>query len=419
MKKLLGVFIIITGILGIYLFANIENKYDFNGINETAMVIEEVVPIIQIQDPNADLPPQEKLENPPNVIKAIYSTGWSAGSRKKGDYLINLIKSTELNAIVVDVKNCDGEISYETDIDLAKKYGSEEIKILKPNALIKKLHDAEIYVIARVAVFQDRALANARPDLALQSKSKDTVWKDYRGLSWVDQTSKEVWDYNIAVAQDALNRGFDEVNFDYIRFASDGNMSDIEYPFYDEITPKVKIMESFFKYLRENIPDGKLSADLFGYTTLLKNDLGIGQNLEIAFSYFDYISPMVYPSHYNKGYYGYDNPAEYPYDVVYSSMLKANERLVEFNKSTTTLKMVDSKLRPWLQDFDLGVEYDSQKVRAQIQAVHDAASTTQAGLSAEVLTEKDAPVEAGWMLWAASNIYTKDALKTSDQDASN
>ncbi|MBU4348597.1 putative glycoside hydrolase [Patescibacteria group bacterium] len=394
MKKLLGVFIIITGIFGLYLFTNIENKYNFSGINETA-TIKEIVENIEIQDPNADLPFQKKLENPPQIIKAIYSTGWSAGSIKKRSYLINLIKSTELNAIVIDIKNCDGELSYGIDIDLAKKYGSAQIKILKPNAIIKELHDAGIYVIARIAVFQDKALANARPDLALQSKSKNTVWKDYRGLSWVDQTSKEVWDYNIAVAQDASDRGFDEINFDYIRFASDGNMSDIKYPFYDEIIPKMKVIDSFFKYLRENLPNEKISADLFGYTTLLEDDLGIGQNLETAFSYFDYVAPMVYPSHYNKGFNGYTNPAEYPYDVVYLSMLKANERLVKFNESTTTLKMVESKLRPWLQDFDLGAEYDSQKVRAQIQATYDAASTTQ----------------TGWMLWAASNIYTKEALE--------
>lgn len=407
MKKILGVFVITIGILGLYLFASIENKYDFNNINGTA-TIEEVVSNTQIQDPNADLPPQEKLRNPPQIIKAIYSSGWSAGSKEKVSYFMNLIESTELNAIVIDVKNCNGEISYETDIELAKKYGSEEIKIIKPNALIKKLHDAGIYVIGRIAVFQDKALANARPDLALQSKSKNEVWKDYRGLSWVDQTSKEVWDYNIAVAQDALDRGFDEVNFDYIRFASDGNMADIRYPFYDEITPKVKIMNDFYRYLREGLPGEKMSADFFGYTTLLENDLGIGQNLEIAFSYFDYVAPMVYPSHYNKGYHGYDNPAEHPYDVVYSSMIRANERLIEFNKSTTTLKMTNSKLRPWLQDFDLGAEYDSQKVKAQIQALYDIASMAQTNSSTTT------SVKAGWMLWSASNIYTKEALLTTD-----
>ena len=126
-----------------------------------------------------------------------------------------------------------------------------EIKILKPNALIKKFHDEGIYVIARMAVFQDPALVKARPDLALQSISKNTVWKDYKGISWVDTSSKEVWDYNIMIAKDALSRGFDEINFDYIRFASDGNMADIRYPFYNaKIQTKRQVMHSFFKYLR-------------------------------------------------------------------------------------------------------------------------------------------------------------------------
>ena len=153
-------------------------------------------------------------------------------------------------------------------------------------------------------------------------------------------------------------------------------------------------MNGFFKYLRENLPGAKLSADLFGYTTLHTDDLGIGQSIDDAMPYFDYIAPMVYPSHYNKGYNGYANPAENPYGVVYSSMLKAEQRLNAFNRSTTTIKMVESKFRPWLQDFDLGADYDAAKVRAQIKATYDAASTT----------------EAGWMLWAPTNIYTKDAL---------
>ncbi|MDD5431319.1 MAG: putative glycoside hydrolase, partial [Candidatus Pacebacteria bacterium] len=229
----------------------------------------------------------------------------------------------------------------------------------------------------------------------LQSISKNKIWTDYKGISWVDQSSQEVWDYNIAIAKDALSRGFDEVNFDYIRFASDGNMADISYPFYNsKIQTKRQVMNSFFKYLRENLPGEKLSADLFGYTTLLKDDLGIGQHLDDAFPYFDYIAPMVYPSHYNKGYNGHANPALYPYDVVYSSMLEAQERLDAFNLSTTTIKMANPQFRPWLQDFDLGADYDSVKVRAQIQATYDAASTTQ----------------AGWMLWAPANNYTTGAL---------
>jgi len=400
MQKVIYFFILIFSGMGLFLFFTSNNNLSLSAIPKTAsqedVVAEKKIPEQEKPiDPKADIEPQKKLEDPPAVIKAIYSTAWSASSAKKIDYFINLIKTTEVNAIVVDIKDYTGNLSYKNDIELVNKYGAIEIKIPKPNALIKKLHDEGIYVIARMAVFQDPALVKARPDLALQSISKNKPWTDYKGISWVDQSSKEVWDYNLAIAKDALNRGFDEVNFDYIRFASDGNMSDIRYPFYNaKLQTKRQVMNSFFKYLRENLPGAKLSADLFGYTTLHTDDLGIGQSIDDAMPYFDYIAPMVYPSHYNKGYNGYANPADFPYGVVYSSMLKAEQRLDAFNNSTTTVKMVGSKFRPWLQDFDLGATYDAAKVRAQIQATYDAASTT----------------EAGWMLWAPTNIYTKDAL---------
>ena len=400
MQKVIYFFILIFSGMGLFLFFTSNNNLSLSDIPKTAsqedVVAEKKIPKIEKPiDPKADIEPQKKLENPPKVIKAIYSTAWSASSAKKIDYFINLIKTTEINAIVVDIKDYTGNLSYKNDIELVNKYGAVEIKILKPNALIKKFHDEGIYVIARMAVFQDPALVKARPDLALQSISKNTVWKDYKGISWVDTSSKEVWDYNITIAKDALSRGFDEINFDYIRFASDGNMADIRYPFYNsKLQTKRQVMHSFFKYLRESLPNAKMSADLFGYTTLLQDDLGIGQNIDDAMPYFDYIAPMVYPSHYNKGFNGHTNPAEFPYDVVYTSMLKAEQRLNAFNESTTTIKIVESKFRPWLQDFDLGADYDATKVRAQIQATYDAASTT----------------EVGWMLWAPTNIYTKGAL---------
>ncbi len=403
MRKFIYFLILVIAGIGLFLFFTSNNNLVLSDLPKTASQEDIIKPEVKPEkpiDPNADIENQKPLENPPKIIKAIYSTAWSASSDKKIDYFINIIKNTEINAVVIDIKDYTGNLSYKSDLDLVKKYGAIEVKISKPNALIKKLHDQGIYVIARQAVFQDPALAKARPDLALQSISKGTTWKDYKGISWMDTSSKEVWDYNVAIAKEALNRGFDEVNFDYIRFASDGNMADIKYPFYDsKITTKRQVMNSFFKYLRENLPGAKISGDLFGYTTLLQDDLGIGQNLNDAFPYLDFIAPMVYPSHYNKGFNGHTNPADYPYDVVYTSMLEADKRLNQFNNSTTTIKMTETQFRPWLQDFDLGAEYDAAKVRAQIQAVYDAASTT--GISLD---------KSGWMLWSPSNVYTKDAL---------
>ncbi len=353
------------------------------------------------KDPNADIPPQQQLLNPPEIIKAMYSTGWSAGSAQKLNYLTNIIKKTELNAVVIDIKDYSGEVSYPTDIEAVEKYGKgREIKILRPNAMIKKLHDEGIYVIARQTIFQDPMLAKARPDLALTSSSTGKQWEDWKGVMYSDPAGKETWNYNLYIAKDALARGFDEINFDYIRFPSDGNLDDIKYPFWDGKTLKRYVIRDFFKYVRQSLPDAKISADLFGLTTINLGDVGIGQNIEDAFNYFDAIAPMVYPSHYNKGFNGHKNPALYPYDVVYTSILEANKRLKQYKlkaeTSTSTEKYLvkNPKLRPWLQDFDLGAIYDATKVREQINAVYNAATNT--------------PI--GWMLWDPSNNYTKGGL---------
>lgn len=373
-------------------------------------------------DVDVDIEPQKPLENPPETIKAIYSTSWSAGNPNKINYFINLIKSTELNAIVIDIKDFSGYIAYDIENSEVEKYGAQEIRIPKINKLIKQLHDEGIYVIARLTVFQDPVLAKARPDLAIHSRSKlskinnstmeqfsnETLWLDHKKLAWIDPASEEAWNYNIAVARDAASRGFDEINFDYIRFASDGNLDDMVFPFWNENTLKTTTIRKFFKHLRESLFDVKISADLFGLTTVNNHDMGIGQLIEDAYEYFDFVAPMVYPSHYAAGFIEYKNPAEYPYEVVKYSMESAVNRLTTYdqrlttNIATSTESLVVGrkslvKLRPWLQDFDLGADYDAEKVKAQVQAAYDAASSTP-----ELIN--------GWMLWNPSNVYTREAL---------
>lgn len=353
---------------------------------------------VQPTKTNQDLEFQDQLANPPTVVKAIYATGWSAGSRNKLDSLIKLIDETELNAIVIDVKDYSGFVSYVIEDPIFEEAGAlEEIRIARPNEVLKKLHDHGIYVIGRVSVFQDTILAKAHPEWAIQSKSSGGVWKDRKGLAWMDASSREVWHYNLEIAKDALARGFDEVNFDYVRFPSDGNLEDAQYPFWDNVAPKSLVIENFFRFLRENLKEETISADLFGLVTIANDDLGIGQILEKALPYFDYVAPMVYPSHFGAGVFGFKNPAENPYEVIKSSIGSAEKRLVIYsspvgsstNPTAETKKM--AKLRPWLQDFDLGATYDAQKVRAQIDA-------------------SDAFGGVGWMLWDPKNVYTKGAL---------
>lgn len=382
---------------GLFLFFNTKNTVSLS-ISQLAQTVGESV---FNKNPHNDIEPQKPLADPPKIIKALYATGWSAGSEKMLNYLIKLIKETELNAIAIDIKDYSGELSYLTEIKEAEKYGKDrELKILRPNAMIKKLHDERIYVIARQTVFQDPVFAKARPDLALTSSTTGKQWQDNKKVMWVDPAGQETWDYNVAIAKDALARGFDEVNIDYIRFPTDGNTDDIKYPFWDSKTLKRYVIRDFFKYFRQALPDAKISADLFGLTTINYGDVGIGQNIDDAYHYFDAVAPMVYPSHYNKGFAGHQNPAAHPYEVVHTSILEANKRLQQYKikagTSTSTEKYLvkNPELRPWLQDFDLGADYDAEKIRAQIQAVYAAATGTP----------------MGWMLWDPSNNYTKAAL---------
>lgn len=321
----------------------------------------------------------------PNELKGIYMTSWTAGTPKLRENLVKLIDDTELNAVVIDIKDYSGKIVFPVDSAELKKYGSEEIRISDLRDFIEELHKKDIYVIGRIAVFQDAYFVKIRPDLAVKNKVGDKVWKDRKGISWIDPGSKEYWDYIILLSNESHKIGFDEINFDYIRFPSDGNMEDISYP-WSSTTPKTIVLEDFFKYLHTNLKDSdlKISADLFGMVTTVKNDMGIGQILEKTLPYFDYVSPMVYPSHYPANFQGLSVPEAHPYEVVYYAMKAAVDRAVI---ASTTIQ----KLRPWLQDFGLKMTYGSKEVREQIKATNDVGLTS-------------------WILWSASNRYTRGAL---------
>jgi hypothetical protein len=246
--------------------------------------------------------------------------------------------------------------------------------------------------------------------LAVFSKSRGAPWKDNKGITWVDPASHEVWDYNVAIARDAVSKGFDELNFDYIRFPSDGYMEDIDYRFWDKKTPRAEVIRSFYKYLRESLPNIKISADVFGQTTVNFDDLGIGQVIEDVYRYFDYVSPMIYPSHFRPGFLNFSEPAKHPYEVVRHTMesallrLRNHELRIMNNGASTTSPspnssfiIHNSKLRPWLQAFDLGAVYTPVMIRSQIKALYDAASSTPDKIN-------------GFMLWNPSNIYNQVIL---------
>ena len=372
-----------------------------------------------------DLPPQQLLANPPAAVKAIYLTGWSAGSSSKIQWVINLAKGTELNAVVIDIKDYSGYVSYAMDVPEVKSSGADrQIRIARPNALIKQLHDNNIYTIARVTVFQDPILAAARPDLAVKNKITGEVWKGQKDLAWLDPAGHDTWDYVVAVANDAVSRGFDEINFDYVRFPSDGLLYNMEFPFYKPTVEKREALKEFFGYLREHVK-GNISADVFGLTTVAGDDMGIGQTIEDAAQYFDYVAPMVYPSHYAAGFIGYKNPAAHPYEVVSYSLNNAIAKFLKIPAGPDGTAPRLAKLRPWLQDFDIGAVYTASMVQDEMKAVTDSFCFTEpTETEAAALAKLTGPSREcasggtdgrkymydGWMLWDPNNTYTTSAL---------
>lgn len=321
----------------------------------------------------------------PKSVKALYMSNWVAGNERLRTNLVKIIDATELNSVVIDVKDYTGRIGFLVDDPELKDIGSAIARVPDIKEFIGRLHDKGIYVIGRISTFQDSFLVNKKPELAVKTKS-GVVWKDYKGVSWLDAGAEPVWEYITKIGNEAYSVGFDELNFDYIRFPSDGNMVDIYYP-YSQGKSKSETLKGFFAYIDDKFHSKgiPISADLFGMTTSNTDDLGIGQVLENALAHFDFVSPMVYPSHYPPNFNGWAVPAEKPYEVVFYAMSHGVSRA--FIASTTP-----SKLRPWLQDFSIGrTNYTSQMVRDQIKATYDV------GLNS-------------WMLWNASNVYTVSAL---------
>jgi len=409
---------------------NTEKQSNVLPANDNSQKQEEEVPELPTITPQ--LPPQ-KLSNPPEIIKAVYVTGYSAGVKSYINYLTDIFQTTEINAVVIDIKGSSGYISYASNVKEAKEYNLSSNAISDIDSLIRFLHDKNIYVIGRIAVFEDPLYSKARPDIAVYEKvptvnpskildgeaiGKKILWRDNNGLSWLDPASTDVWDYNISIAKEALNNhGFDEINFDYIRFPSDGNMENLDFPVWDQKIPKHEIIKEFFRYTRAQLQGEKISADLFGQTTINKDDMGIGQVIEDALENFDYISPMVYPSHYINGFIGFQNPTDHPYEVVKYSMenavsrksayleVKENAVLQNSEASGTPAEIAQqalssdvfklAKFRPWLQDFNMGAIYNAEMVKQEITATQDA-------LGEEYV---------GYMLWNPSNVYTKGAIE--------
>jgi hypothetical protein len=346
-----------------------------------------VAPFVALEQVKAQWQAAEAALVPPKVdVKGIYLTSYTATHDDTFQPLLDLIERTELNAIVVNVKDDWGNITIDADIALAQEAGAVNPDFEDAKAFNALLHSKGIYSIARVVTFKDAFVPKHRTDLAAVSTAGG-IWKDYNGVPWLNPYSRQAWDYVVSVAKASALAGFDEVQFDYVRFPTDGPMGLLAYPGQDSRS-KQQVIGDFLAYARKELrPYGVwVSADMFGLVTSLSDDLGIGQHLEEASAGVDIISPMVYPSHYIPGNLGLPDPNAMPYETVYRSMLDAKER---WERAGLTGKVT---MRPWLQDFSWGHDYGPAEVRAQIQATYDAGYKE-------------------WLLWNAANVYTEAALQ--------
>lgn len=322
----------------------------------------------------------------PEEVRGIYLTAYTAGSSRL-DELLAYAEKTHLNTLVIDVKLDNGELAFDPVDTSLKKYASRYLPITDLGSLLERLRVKGMYRIARIFVMRDGVYGNLHPGTALRD-AKGNLWKDKTGTPWLDPAAPEVADYSVALAREAYARGFDEIQFDYVRFPTDGNISAIRYPVFDQSsTTKASVMKEFFRRVGEPLYGEHIpfSYDLYGMTFWRTDDFQIGQRLADAYPSSTAVSPMVYPSHYPRGFQGFAEPAEHPYEIVKQSLDKGMD-ILWIDHPELDARIARKKFRPWIQDFDIGAVYGADKIEAQIKASRDAGS-------------------GGWLLWNARNVY--------------
>lgn len=329
--------------------------------------------------------PKKRVFAKPDKVRGIYLTAWSAGGRKKMDKMLALLDRTELNALVIDIRDA-GHVYVKTGIEEAVKSGAETVAIIKPEALMDRLEKAKVYPIARIACFRDVFVPKAYPERAVNLASGG-VWKDGGGYTWLDPYNQKNWDYLAKIVDYALDLGFPEIQLDYVRFPSEGKATTQVFPAkkYWKDTKDNKpqdVVAKFAQFIAKRVRarGAVISADIFGIISSSKSDQGIGQELEMVAEPFDLVCPMVYPSHFAKGEYGIANPDLSPYAIIVKSLRDYAKRIP------------NKPLRPWLQDFSLGSTYGPAQVEAQIKAAREVGYNE-------------------YLLWNAKNVYSEEAVR--------
>lgn len=324
--------------------------------------------------------------------KALFLSSWPLSIKSNVDHFVELANTTEINAYVIDIKDDTGYVSYPSEVQQVKENGTYQSRF-KIEEVVKEFKDNDIYVIGRIVCFKDPLISKKMPSWAIKNKSGGFLI--HNGMTWVNPYNHDTWKYNVDIAKEALAKGVDEIQFDYVRFP-DGNKANMVFPGADHRELHEAINE-FLAYARSEMPDANISADVFGIICESPKDTEkIGQYLELIGKDVDYISPMVYPSHYYSGQtinkIVFPKPDLDPYNVVYNTLVKAKNRIAQ-------VPDYRAGVRPYLQDFTaswIGAgnykKYGPQEVREQIKAVYDAGYEE-------------------WILWNSNVKYSEAALE--------
>jgi hypothetical protein len=334
-----------------------------------------------------------KLELKPFAPKGVYLSAYGISSMKLRNSALELVKGTPINTLVIDIKTDTALVSYKSSVPLATEIGAQKLVLKKDMPeLIEKLHAQGIYTIGRIVTFKDTLLAQAKPEWTIKT-ANGQVFRDREGLAWVDPFRTEVWDYNTALAVEAAKMGFDEIQFDYVRFPDTRGLV-FSKPNTEQ--NRVEAINGLLTLARKKLEPYNvfLAADIFGYVCWNLDDTEIGQRIVDVMQHVDYASPMLYPSGFQFGIPGYRNPVANSHEIVYRSLERARVRA---NVSAV-------RFRPWLQAFrDYAFDrrqFGQTEIQQQISAAERFGSN-------------------GWLLWNPRNVYNAEAIKSTTMTAAN
>jgi hypothetical protein len=327
----------------------------------------------------------------PDTLRGLYVNRWAALGRKLND-LIGVAKRTEINALVIDVKDDRGFVLYRSSVSLAREIGADTadghwMSRSRLRAVLDTMVAHNIYPIARIVVAKDPLLAQKKLDLAIKRKSDLKPWRDKNGKPWLDPHQRVVWQYAADLAREAYDMGFSEVQFDYVRFPDEKRLiSETVYPLANGRS-RAQVIRDQLGFVRKELkPNGmRVTADVFGLTATDTTDMGIGQRWEMFVDQVDVVLPMIYPSHFARGTYKIRNPNAHPYETIAHALKDAIARTDSVPNAARVI--------PWYQDFTLGPpHYYAQQIRAQKKAGYDNGFQS-------------------WILWNPKSNYTLAALE--------